>query len=102
MSGNTLVDEARSVLMPVCERFGLDPRGATLLVRSNVVFGLQAPIVVRIATSADAASRMTVTRWLAGLGFPAVQSADEITETHVAWQGRTVTFWRYVPDLIHT
>jgi len=102
MSSNTLAENAWSVLTPVCERFGLDPHGATLLrVRSNVVFKLSAPIVVRIATATDASSRMpsvlTVTRWLAETGFPAVQPADEVSRVPVSWGDSTVTFWRYVP-----
>jgi hypothetical protein len=102
MNRNVLADEAQLVLESVCERLGLDARGATLLrVRGNVVFKLRAPIVVRVAMSADAASRMppvlAITRWLAAQGFPTIHPADEVGEQPVTHDGRTITFWRYVP-----
>ncbi|MFI0354237.1 aminoglycoside phosphotransferase family protein [Actinomadura sp. 9N407] len=72
-----------------------------LRLRSNAVFKLQAPIIVRIATAPNAADRLpavlAVTRWLAERGFPTVHPADEITDQPVTLAGITATFWRYIP-----
>ncbi|MER6808105.1 aminoglycoside phosphotransferase family protein [Spirillospora sp. NPDC000708] len=94
---------AHAALTEVCDLVGLDATGAELLrLRSNAVFKLQAPIIVRIATAPNAAERLpavlAVTRWLADRGFPTVEPADGITTQPVAVDGVTATFWRYVPS----
>lgn len=97
-----LATRARSALKVICQHVGLDHDGAELLrLRSNAVFKLRAPIIVRIATAPGAASRLpivlAVTQWLAGRGFPTVRPADEISEQPVVHDGVTATFWQYVP-----
>ncbi|WP_433234851.1 phosphotransferase family protein [Actinomadura nitritigenes] len=97
-----LRQRAHTALTEVCDLVGLDATGAELLrLRSNAVFKLQAPIIVRIATAPNAAERLpavlVVTRWLADRGFPTVEPADEITAQPVAIDGVAATFWRYVP-----
>ncbi|TYB40787.1 aminoglycoside phosphotransferase family protein [Actinomadura chibensis] len=97
-----LHQRAYQVLNDVCRLVGLDAAGAELLrLRSNAVFKLRAPIIVRVATAPTAAERLpavlAVTRWLADRGFPTVRPADEIAAQPVDIHGATVTFWRYVP-----
>lgn len=97
-----LHQRARQVLGEACKRVGLDPAGAELLrLRSNAVFKLREPIIVRIATAPTAAERLptvlAVTRWLADRGFSTVRPADEITDRPLSVDGATVTFWRYIP-----
>lgn len=97
-----LHERAHALLGQMCDLVGLDTTGAKLLrLRSNAVFKLRAPIIVRIATAPTAAERLpavlTVTRWLADRGFPTVQPADEIAGQPVSIDGVTATFWRYVP-----
>lgn len=97
-----LPERAHKLLGQACHRVGLEPDGADLLrLRSNAVFKLRAPIIVRIATAPDAAERLpavlAVTRWLAERGFPTVQPADEVIDQPLLVNGIAVTFWRYVP-----
>jgi aminoglycoside phosphotransferase (APT) family kinase protein len=98
-----LHERAHHVLRTVCRRLGLDPTGAELLrLRSNAVFKLRAPIVVRIATAPNAIDRLrtvlAVTRWLANRGFPTVTPADDVAAQPVTLDGVAVTFWHYVPS----
>lgn len=98
-----LHERAHLILRRVCRHVGLDPAGAELMrLRSNAVFKLRAPIVVRIATAPNAVDRLpavlAVTRWLADRGFPTVTPADEVAEQPVTLDGVAVTFWRYVPS----
>jgi len=97
-----LHQRAHQILGEACHRVGLDPTDAELLrLRSNAVFKLRAPIIVRIATAPTAAERLptvlAVTRWLAARGFPTVRPADEITDQPLSVDGATVTFWSYIP-----
>lgn len=101
MTTGRLADEAFEILRDVCARLGLDSRGATLLrLRSNAVFKLRGDLVVRIATSPNACSKLpvvvAVARWLAELGFPTVEPADEVPDQPITHNGRAITFWRYV------
>ncbi|MBO3748218.1 aminoglycoside phosphotransferase family protein [Streptosporangiaceae bacterium NEAU-GS5] len=97
-----LAIEAFGVLAEVCDRVGLDVRGARLMrLRSNAVFRLPGSgIVVRIATAPDALTRLpavlAVARWLSDRGFPTVRPVDEIPGQPIVHGGRAVTFWRYV------
>lgn len=98
-----LHERADQVLGTVCRRVGLDPSGAELLrLRSNAVFKLRAPIIVRIATAPNAIERLptvlAVTRWLADRGFPTVTPADDVAEQPQTLDGVTVTFWHYIPS----
>jgi hypothetical protein len=96
-----LAADAWATLTSACHRSGLDPDGAELLrLRSNAVFKLRAPIVVRITSSASAQTRMPlvleVTRWLHAQGFPTVRPADDIQQP-LLLDATTVTFWEYLP-----
>ncbi len=96
-----LAAEARIILDKACHHVGLDPADADLLrLRSNAVFRLRAPVIVRITTSASAPARLpavlAMTRWLHARGFPTVRPLDEVDNPlHVG--DATVTFWRYLP-----
>lgn len=97
-----LAASAQRLLDVVCRQVGVDSDGAVLLrLRSNAVFKLRTPLIVRIATAPAAAERMpmvlSVTRWLARRGFPTVRPADHITEQPLLVEGTTITFWEYVP-----
>lgn len=98
-----LAHYAWQILREVCDQVGLDTAGAELLrVRSNAVFRLRAPIVVRIATAPRAITRLptvlAATRWLGEQGFPAVQPAGEVPDQPVVHSGAAVTFWSYIPE----
>ncbi|MBP2703085.1 aminoglycoside phosphotransferase family protein [Microbispora sp. RL4-1S] len=103
-AGRPLAEEAFGVLREVCAQVGLDAGGARLMrLRSNAVFKLRGELVVRIATAPDALTRLpvvlAVARWLSDRGFPAVRPADEIPHQPMVYEGRAVTFWRYVQSL---
>jgi len=86
------------------ERCRLDACGARLIrVFATAVYHLPgAAAVARIVplTSPDSASRLAVslrvTRWLAEIGFPAVQPLP--VDQPVITDGCAVTFWRYLPQ----
>ena len=73
-------------LRAACERAGLDSNGAELLrLGENAIFQLaSAPIVVRIARSADRLPRvqkeLCVARWLAAADVPAVRVYEQIDQ----------------------
>jgi hypothetical protein len=95
---------APSALRDAAERCGLDNRGARLIrLFATAVYHLPAAgAVARIAlvTSPDSLGRLAtsvrVTRWLASIGFPAVEPmpVDQPVTSH----GCAVTFWRYLPQ----
>jgi hypothetical protein len=95
---------APSALRDAAEHSGLDPRGARLIrLFATAVYHLPAVgAVARIAlvTSPDSLTRLAtsvrVTRWLAGIGFPAVEPlpVDQPVTSH----GCAVTFWKYLPQ----
>jgi len=95
---------APSALRDAVERCGLDHRGARLIrLFATAVYHLPAAgAVARIAlgTSPDSLGRLAtsvrVTRWLAGLGFPAVEPLP--VDQPVTSLGLVVTFWRYLPQ----
>ncbi|MFG1998635.1 phosphotransferase [Spirillospora sp. NPDC048911] len=94
-----LAAEAQEVLRQACQAVGLNASGAQLLrLRSNAVYKLQDPIVVRISRSATAPARMpgvlTMTRWLHDQGFPTVRPLD--VEQPLVLPQATVTFWHYL------
>jgi hypothetical protein len=96
-----LASEARVVLDKACRHVGLDPSDADLLrLRSNAVFKLRAPVIVRITTSAGGPERLpavlAMTRWLHARGFPTVRPLDDV-EQPVHISDATITFWRHVP-----
>src|SRR6266567_2774793 len=73
-------------LRAACERAGIDCDGAELLrLGENAIFQLaSAPIVVRIARSADRLPRvqkeLCVARWLAAADVPAVRVYEQIDQ----------------------
>jgi Phosphotransferase enzyme family len=95
---------AASALHHAAERCGLDPCGARLIrLFATAVYHLPAAdAVARIAlvTSPDAVTKLAtsvrVTRWLAGIGFPAVEPLP--VDQPVISHGCAVTFWRYLPQ----
>jgi hypothetical protein len=95
---------AAPALREAAECCGLDPRGARLIrLFATAVYHLPAAYAVaRIAlvTSPDTVTRLAtsvnVTRWLAEIGFPAVQPLP--VDQPVASHGCAVTFWRYLPQ----
>jgi len=95
---------AASALGDATAHCGLDLRGARLIrLFATAVYHLPAAgAVARIAPviSPDSVARLAasvqVTRWLAGIGFPAVEPlpVDQPVTSH----GCAVTFWRYFPQ----
>jgi Ser/Thr protein kinase RdoA (MazF antagonist) len=88
-------------LRTACERAGLDSDGAELLrLGENAIFQLaSAPIVVRIARSADRLRRvqkeLCVARWLADAHIPAVRVCEEFDQPLLV-DDHPVSFWRTV------
>jgi aminoglycoside phosphotransferase (APT) family kinase protein len=88
------------VVQEASGRLGLDVNGARpLRIHSNAVFVLPVPAVVaRVGGGAEARRRaqnaVTVTRWLAGQGFPTVEPLDGDQPVEV--DGTVLTFWRQV------
>jgi Phosphotransferase enzyme family len=89
------------VLRDACERAGLGSDGAELLrLGENAIYRLaRAPVVVRIARSADRLVRvereLCVARWLAEAGVPAVRVYEEIKQPLLVC-GHPVSFWHAV------
>ncbi len=88
-------------LHKACAQAGLSSDGAELLrLGENAIFQLAAaPVVVRIARSADRLHRvqreLCVARWLAAEAVPAVRVVDEIDQPLLV-DDRPVTFWHTV------
>jgi aminoglycoside phosphotransferase (APT) family kinase protein len=95
-------DRLQSLLAAACAAIGAAPDGAELIkFTNNAVFRLrEAPVVVRIAGSAAARSRVPtvvrVARWLAGHGFPAVRLLPGCGQP-LEVDGHLVTVWEHVP-----
>jgi aminoglycoside phosphotransferase (APT) family kinase protein len=95
---------AASALQHAAEHCGLDPCDARLIrLFATAVYHLPAAnAVARIAlvTSPDSVTKLAtsvrVTRWLAGIGFPAVEPLP--VDQPVTGHGCAVTFWRYLPQ----
>jgi aminoglycoside phosphotransferase (APT) family kinase protein len=95
---------AASALQHAARHRGLNAHGARLirLFATAVYYLPAADAVARIAlvTSPDSVTKLAmsvrVTRWLAGIGFPAVEPlpVDQPVTSH----GCAVTFWRYLPQ----
>jgi Ser/Thr protein kinase RdoA (MazF antagonist) len=89
------------VLREACAQAGLASDGASLLrLGENAIYQLAAaPVVVRIACSADRLPRVQkevcVARWLAAAGVPAVRVYEEIDQPLLV-DGHPVTFWHTV------
>lgn len=91
----------RHTLLQACAQAGLSGDHAELLrLGENAIYQLaDAPVVVRIARSADRLPRvqkeLCVARWLAHAGVPAV-GVDEKIDQPLLVDGHPVTFWRMV------
>jgi Ser/Thr protein kinase RdoA (MazF antagonist) len=89
------------VLAEACSVAGLSSDGAELLrLGENAIYRLgSAPVVVRIARSADRLPRvekeLCVARWLAAAGIPAVHVQEDV-EQPLTVGGHPVSFWRTV------
>jgi Ser/Thr protein kinase RdoA (MazF antagonist) len=98
------------VLAAACAQAGLNSDGAELLrVGENAIYRLaSAPLVVRIARSADRISRvekeLCIARWLADGDVPAIRVAEEMDQPLLV-DGYPVSFWHAVtggdPDPTH-
>ena len=88
-------------LREACEQAGLDSHAAELLrLGENAIYQLAAaPVVVRIARSADRLRRvekeLCVARWLAAANVPAVRVYEGIDQPLLV-DGRPVSFWHAV------
>jgi Ser/Thr protein kinase RdoA (MazF antagonist) len=89
------------ILKQACEQAGLASDHAELLrIGENAIFCLaSAPIVVRIARSADRMRRvrreLCIARWLATAGVPAIRVYEEIDQPLLV-DGHPVSFWHAV------
>ncbi len=103
-SSESLYGDASLLLTRICERLGLPSKDAELVrMHSNAVFVLpSAGLVIRarMATSrsvrARIAASLTVTRWLASIGFPTVEPA-EIGDQPILEDGWIVSVWKHIP-----
>ncbi len=88
-------------LREACARAGFTSDGAELLrIGENAIYQLAAaPVVVRIARSADRLPRvereLCVARWLAAAGVPAIRVYEEIDQPLLV-DGHPVSFWHTV------
>ena len=89
------------VLAEACRRAGLSSDGAELLrLGENAIYLLaDAPVVVRIARSADRLGRvrkeLCIARWLTAAEVPSVRVHEEIDQPLLV-DGHPVSFWRAV------
>jgi len=91
----------RHILREACTQAGVSSDGAELLrLGENAIYQLAAaPVVVKIARSADQLRRvereLCVARWLAAADVPAIRPLDEIDQPIVA-DGHPASFWHAV------
>jgi Ser/Thr protein kinase RdoA (MazF antagonist) len=91
-----------STLRAACQRAGFSSSHAELLrLGENAIYQLTAaPVVVRIARSADRMHRvereLCVARWVAAAGVPAVRVYEEAEHQPLLVDGHPVTFWHSV------
>lgn len=103
-AGGLTHDRLHSLLVSVCEQAGVGAGGAELIkFTNNAVFRLRrAPVVVRIAGSSAARSRVRtvvrVARWLADHDFPAVRLLPGF-ERPLQVEGHLVTLWKHIPEV---
>ncbi|MBO0825899.1 MAG: phosphotransferase [Actinobacteria bacterium] len=89
------------VLRQACAQVGFSSESAELLrLGENAIYRLAtAPVVVRIARSADRLPRvereLCVARWLAAEGVPAIRVFEEVGQPQLA-DGHPVSFWHAV------
>src|ERR1035437_9441160 len=92
---------APPTLRAACEQAGFSSDRAELLrLGENAIYQLaSAPVIVRIARSADRLRRvkkeLCVARWLAGARIPAVRVHEEIDQPLLV-DGHPVSFWQTV------
>lgn len=104
MTAGLAHDDTFSILQVACETVGCDAAGAELLHRSeNAIYRLPGNTVVRISRPGQLAAaerEVHVAQWLEASGVPAVQVAPDV-EQPVEVDGRSVTFWRELPNHHH-
>lgn len=89
-------------LRGACDRAGFADSDAELLrMGENAIYQLAtAPVVVRIARSADRLRRvereLCVARWLAAAGVPTIRVYEEIDQQPLLVDGHPVSFWHTV------
>jgi aminoglycoside phosphotransferase (APT) family kinase protein len=72
---------AKHLLAEVCERVGLEPKGAELIrIGSNAVYRLAEPVIVRISPGNsgldNAQLQVRIARWLSSAAYPATRALD--------------------------
>ncbi len=93
------------VAREACLEAGLSPSGIQAVHEHATAVFVHKPagVVIRVSSTAqdqNAALRaVAMTGWLVGHGFPATAPAPGLPPIQV--RGRTVTFWRYYPQLRH-
>ncbi|MCX2969179.1 MULTISPECIES: phosphotransferase enzyme family protein [Streptomyces] len=96
-------ERAGRVMAAACRSAGLGSDGARLIrLGENALFRLAAhPVIVRVARSADYLSsvrtEVAVSRWLAGEGFPAARTVDDLDQPVIV-AGHPVTFWHLIDE----
>lgn len=102
-AGHPADDWARRMLVRACDELGLAPDRARLLKFTNsAVFALDGPgLVLRIAGSKPVSDKapcgVTMARWLAEHGVPAIRLVEEIPQPLYVDE-HAVTTWHLVPD----
>lgn len=102
MDGESIHGKTRAVLDMAASRLGVPVQDARLLrLHGNASYALPSSgLVIRIATNprvlGAVTASITVTRWLAGRGFPCTVPAD-IDDQPFVIAGYVVSVWRYVP-----
>lgn len=97
-------DNALAALTEASRAVGLDADGVELVrLGSNAMFRYRsAPVIGRVAPSvsrfAAAEREVTVARWLAEEGVPAVRALN--VRQPVVAQGRVITFWESASDVV--
>ncbi|MDQ0749054.1 aminoglycoside phosphotransferase (APT) family kinase protein [Streptomyces africanus] len=94
---------AAQVMSAACRAAGLDDGGAKLLrLGENALFRLASvPIIVRVTRGREwlttAHKEVTVSRWLAGEGYPAARIVEDLEQPLVV-DGHPVTFWHLIVE----
>jgi aminoglycoside phosphotransferase (APT) family kinase protein len=92
----TLATNTLRVLRLACAEAGLDAADAEpIRLGENAIFRLPRGLVARIARTGQenaARNEITVARWMAVVGVPAVEAID--VAQPIVVEGRAVTFWR--------
>jgi aminoglycoside phosphotransferase (APT) family kinase protein len=95
-----MTTDARAALDKACRAVGLDASHADLIrAGENTLYRLSGHVVARVTRNGQldaAAKEIRVSRWLASLNVPVVETVADL-EQPVAVDDRAVTFWRELP-----